>query len=335
MCARFGLCVTGCTLLAICAAAGRSRGQESHSPKQALLCEAPKKWEEYLVFSKRLQGRYTSRSFRLAPEKVFLGGEATEWKQGKDGSLVLAAAFDNHGIFAGERLTKASLLDPEFLREYPERIVLIRGSDKARHPEAYDRLAQRVQSLVAGGLHLHRALVPPPPLPDLFKDPGFSVTEAGTLAREGDPLYRVAFEYRPTQEANKAFARRVDGELYLEPRRYWLLAECHLAWKDPQPLSEEVRYEYKDAVAGYPLLCRRVTRAGQVQLEEDYLLHEQEDVPASEFTLAAYGLPEWHPVTVDATPTAEDTATWYVWAGVGLAVLVAFAVLLCTLSRRG
>src|SRR3982750_3599291 len=90
---RTWLGVTGWAWLAAIAAAGSSRGQEPASLRQTLLTEAPKRWDEYLEFAQRLQGRASWRYYNLGQGRDYSSGGVVEWKQGKDGSLVVGEGF--------------------------------------------------------------------------------------------------------------------------------------------------------------------------------------------------------------------------------------------------
>ncbi|HZT82686.1 MAG TPA: hypothetical protein VFA26_20825, partial [Gemmataceae bacterium] len=77
--------------------------------------------------------------------------------------------------------------------------------------------------------------------------------------------------------------------------------------------TETVRgtFDYTESPKGFPILKSIVRTWADAKYTQEFDLTERNDVPDSEFTLSAFGLPE--PAELQGKPSR---VRWYLWAGV-------------------
>jgi hypothetical protein len=128
------------------------------------------------------------------------------------------------------------------------------------------------------------------------------------------------------------------GSMVLDPDHYWVLLEdnARCEWEDKSlggVMSVVSVAEYNYADDGLPILRRLVRRqntpAPGKEVEATFVFELREaQLPESEFTLSAFGLPE--------IADAPQRSSWYFWAGAaGLTCVVLAALLWRRAARSG
>ncbi len=161
-------------------------------------------------------------------------------------------------------------------------------------------------------------------LPDLLHKSDFSFTTATREQQEGKELIRLDFTFQPRDNTQVPFR---GGWIRVDPARSWLLHDFEFEghWGDGKGYRQAT-FEYITGPSGAPII-KRVHEIGHLpaasdgkrtpifEMEMDFDLHEQESVPAQEFSLSAFGLPE-------PTHSRQWPTYWFlVAAGVGCLVL--------------
>jgi hypothetical protein len=168
--------------------------------------------------------------------------------------------------------------------------------------------------------------------PDVVGDADFSLQSAAPLTLDGEELVRIEFTARPKEWSTKARPKGTGwlplrkGWIVFDPERYWVIRECHVELQNsPQGGSTgsmHGKFEYKEGRKGFPIVKRTVRKwDGGYQYTQEFDLTERDDVPESDFTLSAYGLPE--PPEVQQ-PRARS---WlYLWVGLAGMICLALGV---------
>ncbi len=169
---------------------------------------------------------------------------------------------------------------------------------------------------------------------DLIKDPLVTFDAQG-VQRNGKERVQLKYDRKlVTRDSNDPTqtkpAETEHGTVILDPEHFWCVQEYHI--NNPNWIIDGT-LEYGDEVDGFPILHRCQHTAAHKQLgtmlityEFDKLIHR--DIPESEFTLSAFGLPE---VQVPGEQKPRSLWRWLIGIGIAFAVL---AVLLRTYAKR-
>jgi hypothetical protein len=178
------------------------------------------------------------------------------------------------------------------------------------------------------------------PLPDIVKSPTFTLRGVSLVERGDEELVRVEYEYQQPRMANgKIDGNRPGGGgwVLLDPQRHWIVREFDVAavWRDGKdgPASKgrvTGIYQTVDAPQGFPIVKRyaehrMASETGEppfiadIEEVQDYGLHYDANVPPSEFTVSAFGLPE---------PSSDARPRTPFWLGILGVACIVIAVLL-------
>jgi len=299
--------------------------------KERLLSEAPSKWAALEQYYSKLEVSY--RKIITAPSEgkplplTFQGtiycdtrqnGEmmvCTDHHVGKDGKGKQRDTTNVRGVNSRYTFTLGKTASDA------ESFVLINFqpvSDQAR---------QKVRG--SGGNEYDMAFkVQFVRLIDLLKDPLFTF-DVHAVQRNGKELVQLEYDRQLVKQnqqgsAHKKVIGTEHGTILLDPERCWSIQEHHFEnpdWKGNSFL------EYGEERDGFPIIHRCKHTATHKQLgtrltiyEFDKFIHR--DIPESEFTLSAFGLPEMQ------VPGEQKPRTLWRWLiGIGL-ILGMLAVLL-------
>jgi hypothetical protein len=161
------------------------------------------------------------------------------------------------------------------------------------------------------------------PLSKFIKDPLITITDVHDLRRGGRDMAQLSYE-RQWKIHDRSGTEH--GTVILDPERYWCVCEHHSELPDILPVRKIDGFlEYGDDVDGFPILrrCQETTTYKDktdsplvIIYEFDKLVHR--DIPESEFTLSAFGLPE---VQVPGEQKPRTLWRWLVGIGIALGVL--------------
>ncbi|HZV04528.1 MAG TPA: hypothetical protein VE999_05515 [Gemmataceae bacterium] len=161
------------------------------------------------------------------------------------------------------------------------------------------------------------------PLVKFIKQPSVTITAVQGLRRGGKELVQLRYERQ--QEAPDHSRGTEHGTVLLDPERYWCLCECHSELPVFAPASKiDWLVEYGDDVDGFPILRRTQSTAtyrdGKGKLaditEFDKIVHR--DIPESEFTLSAFGMPE---LQLPGEQKPRVLWRWLIGIGIALGVI--------------
>lgn len=174
-----------------------------------------------------------------------------------------------------------------------------------------------------------------PELCDMTKDPGFTVKQVAPLSRDGRELVKVEFSFRAPKDKKRTPS--VQGWAVYDPSRFWVIREFEgqMVW-NPAPVrgnaTISATIDYEETPDGIPIL-KQITRRIKHLKDSEPVSHRfdfdlrEDNVRASEFTLAAFGLPE-PPARSWSLPLFLGTS------GVGVVCLV-LSILLRLRAREG
>jgi hypothetical protein len=166
-------------------------------------------------------------------------------------------------------------------------------------------------------------------LSEIMKDPSFSIKRVEEIEKGGVKCYQIFYAFHPKGEL-----RFRDGWVVVCPGRGWEVESFSSEADHPNGrhlvdyLTGAVEYGRTEGGVALPT---RVTLNVMGTLREEFVFDEIKhvDIPESEFTLAAYGLPD--PVR---PAVASDPAGVSVWFYVAAVICLLAAVALIWRSRR-
>ena len=209
-------------------------------------------------------------------------------------------------------------------------IQAVRGTDD----QWYYKINYDVMRYVRAPICIDREM-----LDQLVSKRGFKVTDVSSVSRKSKSLVRLGFEYQPSTKAPYVppeipLEKLGLGKswLLLDPESYWTIQEYSLAyWWG----TESGLLEYGEKIEGFPVLRRGHVKAWGSQKPEEVvaidwsmnkILHRT--VPATEFTLSAFNLPE-----PNLQPRVE-TANWLRVLAIGIGLLLVAGGLRFYLRKR-
>jgi hypothetical protein len=293
-----------------------------------IVSSAQKAWRDYSTFARRLQGSVDATSYSFRDGKRSL---VSHWQSSfkQCGTSVLATSLvvedtrdtkRNRGsasVLTGSgafRLTRKNADSPWVLTHYS------RDSAKPAWTKDFDPnetlIVQSQAGLCLNGVHLV----------DLTVNPEFAFVDASREQSEGKTLVRIKFRHHPAKYDQQLPFR--DGWIRVDPARSWLMCDYEYEgkWADGAAVRRG-SFEYAEGSSGQPIIrhSRELTetlpseKSSPIsETERDFKISEQDAVPAEDFRLAAFGLPE---------PTRQrDWPTyWYLIGGAFLCFALAAA----------
>jgi len=172
-------------------------------------------------------------------------------------------------------------------------------------------------------------------LPFLVQQPEFSVKAVTPVTLGARQLARVEFDCRPKKTEGFISPLRT-GWVLLDPERYWVIVKYEAELNTPGfwtgSIAGSVEYEEGEDVPIPKKRVQRQKRANTDGTEDEYEMRSEfqiteVEVPASEFYLSAFGLPE--PTMAAAPPTR-----WYLWVALAAGVCLVLAVVLRWRAKR-
>ena len=304
--------------------------QERVSLQDRFLSEAPKKWTEYRARTARFQGSIIHTQTDMLKVKQVVRHVKYELKQKLDSAWLLL----DQRLDPKEQIGIVEVVNPRYafkLRRAspaaPWAVVhvdldLADGITGLYHPrDAVDYGAGRGLYFFSGRYCL----------PSLIQDPRFTLKNVSLTAGKDTDCVKVEFDV--TQEEPGRDVIR-SGWIALDPAQYWIVRAYELQAKFFNGTGVITgSYEYDRGESNTPLLRLHVRRQKGTFNTGEALDHEyryecqfvERDVPESEFTLSAFGIPE--------PPGMTQPTRWYLWAGVAAFVCLGLAVLLRRMRR--
>jgi len=324
----------------------RCRAASGGEWRDRFLSEAPRKWEAYRSFAKRLQGTNT--------HKTYQGREATgppfeewryEWRQ--RGQWTRSVSQESgpqvaRGIPPAEVKAVNSRYAFVLRKQTPTSDwVLVTfdtdlRDDRPINPREREKV---VLDSFCVGLQVKGRL-----FSEITQESGFVLKAVNVVPSNGRDLVRIDFAHRHSRETdkhsweiNRQMWLSIDGWVVLDPEACWSIRECEVKTTHLGGVQGTTSFtnEYKQTDSGFPLMIRRVqhtryadpTGARETMTVSTYDWYVDDAVPESEFTLSAFGLPE--PPGIDwKRPTP-----WWLYAGVAGVVCLVLAFVLRWLAR--
>lgn len=296
--------------------------------KERLLLEAPPKWRALEEYYSKVEASYR-KTFSTPPEgKPFpLSFEGTiYYKSRQNGEMMVCT--DHHVGKDG----KGNQRDTTRVRGMNSHYAFALGKSApdadafilANFESVNDKARQKVRGS-GGGEYDLAFKIQGIPLNELIKDPLFTIDARG-VQQNGKEMVQLEYDRKlvtrdrkdPSQTKPAGTER---GIVLLDPEHFWCIREYHL---DNQNWKIDGILEYGDDVDGFPILRRCQHTAtqkkglGTMLITYDFDKLDHRDVPESEFTLSAFGLPE---VQVPGEQKPRTLWRWLIGIGITLGVL--------------
>jgi hypothetical protein len=295
-----------------------SFADQSEAMKQRFFNEAPNAWEEYRLYSKRLQG--------IVEKTIIIEGQVhsvthVEYKSNPRCKMVLTQSLPP-GDSQGEVFSCNSLYGFNLKRntnDSPWILADLQIGTLQVGPKGWDDFPA-LRLCISTQLY---------ELVELIRQPNFRVVHAEPIQRNGIGLCKIDF-----------VSQQTSGTLLLDPNRFWTVSRSTIreessnqiivARQDIELLSATVKYPIpKRWVLNKDLEDKRgKTKVAQVICEFD-LKDVSQPPNDNEFTLSAFGLPE----PMGILQLEKPSRTW-LWLLEGAVCAGLLAVLFAWLKRR-
>jgi hypothetical protein len=318
----------------------RAMGQEKAAAdnpalRQRFLREAPEGWKAYYAKAARLQGTLVVE--HSIPGKGVVHQYRNAFKQNPRAALVESQTGANNPIGgAAEYIVENSKYRFTLTRAKDGRPIL------AKPPMATDAQPPPVKYMMAR--HIAKTAIAPPVAINHDPDDDWLAFLASTdftlqsISTGADGLVEVRFSlaWEPTDSTP---LRVKEGTAWFDPDHLWTMKRVEYALQSSVGKGMRVaRYSatltYAIQNDGFPLLTKyhqKTLGANQESEYDESMTYDLTfaDVPESEFTLSAFGLPE--PVGVE---WEQPRPRWYLWIMVVAFALLALALTLGYLRKR-
>jgi hypothetical protein len=289
---------TGSRHLAICAepAAGATTATPSSGTTDAVLerrlrDEAPKAWTELEQFYRHTRGSF-SMSTVYSPNKI-AAARSERGEFALNGDLVKEVdVVQKKGVSLERVMAKNDLYAFSIARRDgdPHARFAIEGLEKlGADANLDDRVAFHTGQTEAVLFWPWR--INGRSLPDWVKTPPFVIKGVAPVRSGATATVRVDFEgMRVGPDAHPV---TLSGYVVFDPSDHWVVRQCFTRW--PEGEARDAVFEYARHEDGFPILTKRVEKGGTEKQHFDYtelLDLRHETVPADEFRLSHYGLPE-------------------------------------------
>jgi hypothetical protein len=330
------ICFAICIWFAVANASAPASLAAQEPLRARFLREGPQGWEGLRTAMQKLEGSYIGRHIlaEQAPmahqAKFKVNGEylvSEETRKDADGKIVRLLA---HGVNLKYKFGLEQNNPPSSWT------VTETGppGDRLRMDHPYTR------ALAMGFLRFLNApfTVGAVPIAEMIREPGFKLIEVDEVVRGGKKLAKVKFKYNPPKVTPELGPNGVPirfdahltqmrgGWMFLNPERNWALEECELDLEGDEKSSCIVGY--REVQDGIFLPSHVLDKEGPQTWDVAFTELRIRDIPAQEFTLSAFGLPEPPGVVWE-----KKGSYWYLWLA-----LAAFASLgagfLVRLMRR-
>jgi hypothetical protein len=303
-------------------------GQQAIS-KSRFLEEAPSKWKQYRLYAKRLQGHR---------EATILGPRTYNLRQTHDIKQNSASAlFTEEATFKWEKVDRHSALAFCQNSRYSFRLErntestnwvltgLTLGPDKGTYLKS-EPLGEALDKLISPHFYLDGLS-----FDYLFRQPGFEVRGVSQeRTRPEAVLVRVDFSYERRNYPGENDTARYIGWMVLDPELFWCAASVQARYEVNGKAISTLRLEHAltRGQGALPIIKRSTFEntpvSGNAELIRkgvfEFSLTESSNVPETDFTLTAFGLPEPQGIIWNRRPR------YYLWfLGLGVtALLIAF-----------
>jgi hypothetical protein len=290
--------------------------------RRRFLEEAPGKWNEYIQAMQGFQGILHPVHRDLTTNKVVWRSQ-TLLKQRPGCELNIRQQFEpeTRGVVCG--------YNPKYYfflyRHRPDGGWIVDEHVDQVNREETDYGEKRDGYSVIQNLCANLTLGNSKWLPELMKDPSFSITSIHSISHEGQDAVAVQIDYPPRIQ-NKIIR---SGRIILLPDAFWTIATADITTEGYDGRKGRYLHTYRVVPTGtqrLPVLRQVILRRGrgegdvkfEYEIVSNYDLHDEPIPPESDFTLAAFGLPESAVAQSSATPSY-----YYLCAAVfGIACLI-------------
>lgn len=307
-------------------------GRQESGLRKRLLEEAPKSWAKLRQFNRRLAASATLRE--VLKDRA---GKVISDRKGKF-SIYTNDRWERQDYsFAENGWTPKSLgVGPSYefavAKTSADSPYSVFHIGEPGEPDGGTIRKQLDEGVIRGYLEMPWGVFRKP-LSDLFRDPAFEIKALTPVARDGESLVRLEFDWLHPEEAR--YPVFVGGSILLAPDDHWAAREYDM--RTPLgPIRTVISYDHTPEGVPIPRKIETTTRYGRYEKRKDpeqyngyvetttvtFDEYEHKEVPAETFTLSAFGLPERQPGT-------NGTAWLLIAAGVA-----ATAVSLYLLHRR-
>jgi len=278
--------------------------------KARVLRDAPRAWQEYLAFARRLQVTISKTPIGPVQEGDVLSRARWEIKQSQGGGYVQLVPDARNWKYPTLVTLPRGALDSGYSLQ-PGGVVigtnpayqfaLTRPTPEAKweldyaiwNAETRAAVREKILRQACGCLTLYNLW-----LPDLFQDPDFKISRA--QVRQGG-LVELGFDYpKPADRYPVRGGVLIGGGwMVLDPHQDWILREFEVFTPGTHKWIYHQRSQTRRGSAGHPLETRVVshTTSERFDARHDMIRETREDpdLPDTEFMLTAFGLEEPRP----------------------------------------
>ena len=296
--------------------------QEKRGLDRRLREEGPRGWSQYLAFARRLQVTWQAARSGAPNSKAL--SIRTECKQGTSAAVRVQSNLEP--ATEAEAIGANPLYTFTLKRRDSQRgwtLVKLKLSKQSKTPDKEQKEVQEdVRREVCNFLTLFNLW-----LPDLLHDADFKVKSVRPVSAEGLDLVKVEFDYRkrPGNYPVRGALQITGGWMLLDPQHDWIMREYEVYHFSPENSLIHRQFRFKAGTDGHLLLTQVKTRIrgkeGGATFDNSWETEvetlERADMPVTEFTLSAFGLPEPRGVTWE-----RGSSRWWLWFTVAAGVLL-------------
>jgi hypothetical protein len=296
------------------------------------------KWKDYESFSTSLQGTMRSQQTRNGKQLEEIIGRI---RQNRECALVIEPYSPDPSFLSYTLINPRYRATLNVSKSDPGNAIIRKYTPLSEDREAlslFDNVYVHASRhfYYGGTIRLRQAI----------SDSSFKVTKVAKEDQNGQELVRIDHNYNYTFHlANQDHEMRAHGTIWFDPLRCWCIRRFNSSYEERvqgERISEtekELTCETADHPSGFPILKRTTEHFKLLNFKNkqkvegtkktDYELEVNDNVPNSEFTLSAFGLPE-----PGGEESVKKPVPTYVWILIAAGLCGALAFGFRSLARR-
>lgn len=331
---RLQLAFGGILLLSLC-----SQGSSAEGWKERLLTEAPPKWRDLEQYYSKIDVSY--RKVIGAPPEgkpfpwSFVGTVQLDIRENGERIVCTTHRVGKDRAGKQEDSTQVDGVNSRYafqlVKTTPDADTFVLANLEPVSDKAREKIRGKVDFTMIFKIQGKR-------LTDIIEDPLYTIKAYGVQRKEREVVqmeYDFPLAHWDRTDASQKGASPVEhGTVIFDPKHSWCVLKYH--FDNPNWIGDGT-LEYGEEVDGFPI-PRRCTYTAKskkghgnqlITYEFDKIVHR--DIPESEFTLSAFGLPEM-PLPGEQKP--QTLWRWLLGIGIALGVLAVLLRVYVKKKRR-